>query len=260
MPESEIVIRPSNRAFQYNDGAFETMLFINGEIRFLELHMNRLKRAVEVLKIELPNELSEPETVSEIIKNLITANSLSGNIRIKLKIWRGGEGLYTPIQNHSESLITVALQPETFDLIESADFAQSVRTLLSPYSFFKGPNSVQYVLAGIEKQQRNLEEIILLSSEGFVSECMTSNVFWVKNNIVYTPSLETGCIDGIMREHLLITFLTKGILFQEGKSLPEELLNAEVSFTTNALGIKIIKRIGNKIFNSELPEFLQTIS
>src|SRR5690606_39171475 len=186
-------------------------------------------------------------------------NKLKGNIRLKLKVWRGGAGLYTPHENYSEILITAEIQKENSPIIEKADFAESVRTNFSHYSFFKGPNSLQYVLAGIEKKQRNLNEIILLSTEGFVSECLASNIFWIKNDMVFTPKSQTGCIAGVMRENLLRLFQAESIAIQEGNFLPEELLKAESIFTTNAAGIKVIWHIGERKFPRDLPDWLSQL-
>ncbi|KAA9325212.1 aminotransferase class IV [Adhaeribacter soli] len=256
IPESKLQIQLSNRAFQYNDGAFETMLFINGKVRFLEDHLARLQKAAKVLQIELPEILFQPETVALWVEKLIQENQLQGRIRLKLKIWRSGTGLYTPEENTAEVLISAAPQIQTPAIIEKADFAESVRTHFSSYSFFKGPNSLQYVLAGCEKQQRNLEEIILLSSEGYVSECLASNIFWIWNETVFTPEIRTGCVAGVMRENLLRVFQAESLAFQEGFYLTEELLQAETVFTSNAAGIKILQQIGTTEFSKELPDWL----
>ncbi|HSI90647.1 MAG TPA: aminotransferase class IV, partial [Adhaeribacter sp.] len=80
-PEDQLQIPVSNRAFQYNDGAFETMLFTNGKVRFLESHLSRLQKAAKVLQITLPQTLLEPETVAFYLEKLIAKNQLSGNIR-----------------------------------------------------------------------------------------------------------------------------------------------------------------------------------
>lgn len=258
LPETELQIPISNRAFQYNDGAFETMIFVDDQVRFLEDHLNRLQRAAKVLSLELPKALLEPDTVAFWIEKLVSENQLAGKIRIKIKIWRGGKGLYIPQENFAEVLISAEPQIESPTIIEKAEFAVTVQTHFSPYSFFKGPNSLQYVLAGIEKKQRNLDEIILLSSEGFVSECLASNIFWIKNGTVFTPEIETGCVAGIMRENLLRLFRAENISFQEGKVLHEGLMDADLVFTSNASGIKIIKQVLNKTFQIDLPEVLKS--
>jgi branched-subunit amino acid aminotransferase/4-amino-4-deoxychorismate lyase len=259
IPEAELQIPISNRAFQYNDGAFETMLYVEGKVRFLEDHLNRLKKAAEVLKLELPQALFEPKTVAFWIEKLIAENQHSGKVRIKLKVWRSGNGLYSPEENNAEILITAEPQKEISGIIDKADFAGSVKTHYSSYSFFKGPNSLQYVLAGIEKKQRQLDEIILLSSEGYVSECLAANIFWLKNGTVFTPKIETGCVAGVMRENLLRLFRAEDIAFQEGEFMPEELLKADAVFTTNAAGIKVIKQIGETEFSEKLPDCLNQI-
>lgn len=256
IPESHLQIPITNRAFQYNDGAFETMLFVNGQVRFLEDHLNRLHGAAKVLNLEIPQGLLEPETVAFWIDKLLSENQLSSKVRLKIKVWRGGEGLYSPEQNQAEVLITAEPQKEVSAIIQTVGFAQTVQTNFSPYSFFKGPNSLQYVLAGIEKQRHQLEEIILLSSEGYVSEGLASNIFWIQNARVFTPKTQTGCVAGVMRENLLRLFQAESIAFEEGLFLPEALLQAETVFTSNAAGIKVIQQIGETEFSKELPNWL----
>src|SRR6478752_1502595 len=77
IPESKLQIQVSNRAFQYNDGVFETMLFVDGKVRFLEDHLSRLQKAANVLQIELPETLLEPETVAFWVEKLIAENQVS---------------------------------------------------------------------------------------------------------------------------------------------------------------------------------------
>ncbi|MBK0402909.1 aminotransferase class IV [Adhaeribacter sp. BT258] len=251
--ETALQIPICSRAFQYNDGAFETMLFSNGKVRFLDSHLNRLDKAAKVLHLELPDELSDLETLGLWLEKLIWKNQLKGSIRLKLKFWRSGKGLYTPEQNAAEVLITAEPQHENSNIIQTAGFAETVCTHYSSYSFFKGPNSTQYVLSGIEKKQRNLDEIILLSAEGFVSECLAANIFWIRNGMVFTPKTTTGCIAGVMRENLLRLFQSENIAFQEGAFLPEALLKAEVVFTSNAAGIRTIESISETKFAVEHP-------
>ena len=62
-----------------------------------------------------------------------------------------------------------------------------------------------------------------------------------------------------MRENLLRLFEAENIAFLEGDFLPEELLQAETVFTTNASGIKVIRQIGDKEFSKELPAWLENL-
>src|SRR6476620_10771437 len=71
IPETELQIPVTNRAFQYNDGVFETMLFVDGKVRFLEDHLRRLQKAANVLQIELPESILAPETVAFWVEKLI---------------------------------------------------------------------------------------------------------------------------------------------------------------------------------------------
>ena len=64
-------------------------------------------------------------------------------------------------------------------------------------------SALPYVMAGIEKQNRGLDDLIILSTKDHVSECIASNIFWLRKGTIYTPSLRSGCIEGIRRAQLI---------------------------------------------------------
>jgi len=67
-------------------------------------------------------------------------------------------------------------------------------------SAFKTLNALPYVLAGNYRKQLGVDEVILLDTHGHLAECVASNLFWLKDGMLYTPSLNTGCIGGIIRQ------------------------------------------------------------
>ena len=65
-------------------------------------------------------------------------------------------------------------------------------------SNLKTTSAIYYVLASIEKQQRGLDDLLILNSNRYPIEACSSNVFIVKDNEIITPPLESGCLDGCM--------------------------------------------------------------
>jgi 4-amino-4-deoxychorismate lyase len=249
-----------SRAFQYGDGLFETIIRQKGEIRFLSWHLQRLHAGMESLAM-VNDQGINVQRITQQINKLAELNHLE-DCRIKIQLWRKNGGLYTPEDNGVNILISLkALQLPTSFIKPKADFARNIRLAYSAYSFFKSCSALPYVLAGLERKQRQLDELILLDVNGYISECTSSNIFWKKGGQWLTPSLETGCIAGIMRRNILTKLKEKDIAVQEVKALPEELLQAQAVFCCNVTGIYAIEQIEEKRYtgseaHQELKRFL----
>ncbi len=244
-----------NRGFQYNDGFFETIIMDNGKIRFLSDHVTRINSGLEALHLECLDVLNFPVVLGNQIIELAEKNNLDQNrkIRIKLNFWRKPGGLFTPETNETEFLISLAPQPDSEVIIEKADFSENIYTHYSPWSFLKGPNANLYVQAGIAKKQAGLDEIILSDAAGNIAECLASNIYWIKDNIIYTPALETGCIAGILRKNIFRGCEALTISIKQGLYSRQDLLTAETIFTSNVTGIRPIKGIQEINFSTSHP-------
>ncbi|QNF35199.1 aminotransferase class IV [Adhaeribacter swui] len=249
LAEENFKISFNNRAFQYNDGLFDTLIVEQGKIRFLADHLERIMQAMQLLKMQVPAEFQNLNLLEERISELAAVNQLQDKLaRAKIHVWRAPGGLFTPEQNQAESLITVQEQPVISAFIPQAGFAASVQNQYSSLSFFKGPFATQYVLASLEKKERQLDELILITPQGFVSEVLVANIFWIRNNVVYTPALQTGCIAGIIRKNILKLAVTQNIDIQEGLYPVSELMQADFVFTSNVTGLRTIQQIQEKQF------------
>lgn len=252
----------SNRGFRYGDGLFETIAFINGKPRLLEDHLQRMKRGVKALKIDSSNYLLYTN-ITRQIKQLIDINEISGSAIIRIHLWRDSNGLYTPNANAGSYLLTILeANFEKRKVVSNAGFAEDTINYSSKWSAIKSMSAINYVMAGIEKKERKLGEIIILDHRGFISEGLTSNVFWKKDNTYYTSSLSTGCIEGVMRKWFINSLKGKGHKVIEIEATKIDVLKASCVFTTNALGVTHIQSIENSVFNIDehAQQLIETIS
>lgn len=86
-----------------------------------------------------------------------------------------------------------------------------------------------------------------------MSECLTANIFWLKEDILYTPSLTTGCIAGIGRKNILKLCAVESVSVAEGLFQLADLPAAEVVFTSNVTGLRAIQSIGQTKFTTSHP-------
>src|SRR5690606_1335213 len=127
-----------------------------------------------------------------------------------------------------------------------------IRLSYSALSSLKTCSALPYVLAGIEKKSRNLDEILILDGQNRLAECSSSNLFWLKNGNIYTPSLESGCIAGVMRRHILHQARQSRIEIQEVLENPETLLTADQVFCCNVTGVYLFEKFEQTRFDTKL--------
>ncbi|MFN3403590.1 MAG: aminotransferase class IV [Cytophagaceae bacterium] len=254
IPANEFALSSANRSFMYGDSVFETMVFKHGKIRFLEDHLERLFQGLKALSISKEFYQSE---ITEAVSALLKEENLE-NARLKLQAYRKEGGLVQPMQNDAEWILSAAPLIIPSFLKNKCGVYNEIPNRFSKISRFKTGNFLPYVLASIEKKELGLDEMIILDVENNISECTTSNIFWLKGHTLYTPSIETGCIEGIMRKQIFRWSRENNIQILEGKFKIEELNNADVVFTCNVSGICAIHEITNNAYKNTNPGINRT--
>jgi len=240
-----------NRAFRYGDGFFETMHANGLEVQFIEDHFVRIVKAAEILKLELPDYLTV-SFLKKQIGGLLSRCKLFQAARVKLTIYRTGEGFYITDSNSCDIVIEASfLGKGHYELNTNGITIGIYDESPKPKSLFnsiKSINAQPYILAGIFAKQHNFDDVLLLNEDGFIVEATSSNIFAVKNRVVYTPSLNSGCVNGIMRKQILHISKILGYEVDENATIkPNDLLEMDELFLTNAIvGIKYISGYKNK--------------
>lgn len=238
-----------NRGLAFGDGFFETLIFTDGQLRYAADHLARMQQAAAALYLTLPATLATAEALATTLAGLAAANQLPA-ARLRLQLWRAGGGRYTPPAAAAEWLATAeTFVPEEAPL-QRVGFAQATHSLHSPLSFCKGPQAWLYVRAAHERQQRGLDEIILCDAAGHVAEVGAAAIFWVKDNVLFTPALASGCVAGVRRAAVLRAARAAGLACQEGLFKVAELLAADAVFTANVAAVRMVEQVDEQAFGS----------
>ena len=255
LAEALLVLPLPNRGMAFGDGFFETLIFAKNRLRLATDHHARMRQAAAALYLTLPAALASPEALEATLARLATANHLPA-ARVRLQLWRAGGGRYTPTTDVTEWLATTeAFVPDNAP-VAKADFALETHSIHSPLSFCKGPQAWLYVRAAHERQRRGLDEIILCDAAGHVAEAGASAIFWLKDEILFTPSIASGCVAGVRRAQVLREAQAAGIYCREGLFGREELLMANAVFTVNVAAVRAVRQVGNARFEALVPPFL----
>ncbi len=236
-----------NRGLAFGDGFFETLIFTAGQLRYAADHLARMQQAAAALYLTLPAALATPGALAATLAGLARANDLPAT-RLRLQVWRGGGGRYTPPTSAAEWLATTEPFVPDDSPIARADFARDTHSVLSPLSFCKGPQAWLYVRAAHERQQRGLDELLLCDAAGHVAEAGAAAIFWVQDEVLYTPALASGCVAGVRRAALLRAARAQGLACQEGLFKPEALLAADAVFTANVAAVRVVQRVAGRAF------------
>ena len=246
-----------NRGFLYGDSVFESIKIINNKIIFWEDHYMRLMSSMRIARIEISQNYTPEFFRSQILNTISKVNSnFSG--RVRLSVFRKGGGYYTPISMSSSFIIHCTISENNNFYIKNSDFKVD---LFKDYyiqdnllSNLKTNNKLINVLAGIYSNENNLDNCILLNNKKNVAEFLNGNLFIISENKIKTPSLDSGCLKGVMRKKIIeYSKFFPDYNLEETTISPFELLSAQEIWLTNSItGIIPVTSYRNKTFTNNL--------
>ncbi len=259
-PNKELVFNIQNRAFRYGDGLFESIRMIDGKLPLLPLHAERLFQAMQALKFNFHKSFNLEFIESEILA-LARKNKIVKDARIRFSVFREDGGLYTPLSANFKYLIEITpLETEGYQWNKKGliiDVYTETKKDFGNLSSFKTNNSLPYVLSGVHAKELQVDECLLLNSQNNLVESTSSNLFLVKDQQIFTPALTEGCINGVMRKHILQLAQKMGIKIHE-TTIPENALNIadEIFLSNSSKGIQWVVGFRGKRFYSKFSRMI----
>lgn len=246
----------SNRAFKFGDSLFETIRYSNKNILYLNDHILRLKLSIPVLKMKIPSYFSFDYFLNKISEVLYANHLQDKSARIRLTVFRTGNGNYYPEQNDVDYLIEAdAIENTYYPLPTTGLVVDLFKDMFKPInrlSNLKTGNALIYVLAAINKDFLRLDDSLILNEKGNICEATSSNIFAVKGNMIMTPPLTEGCVSGILRNQIKKIADTKKMLFIEKSITSHTLIDADEVFITNTIqGPQWIRQFQSRIYEKK---------
>lgn len=245
------VLPLTNRAFSYGDGFFETIHAYGTEAKHINLHYNRIIASLATLGMEAPSFLNAHMLGREITR-LLNKNRLFSSVRVRVTFVRNTGGFYSPTDNSVSIYIQGAPLPVDFYPLNTKglviELFTDIRKPINKLSPIKSCNAQLYVMAGLSMQQLGVDDCLIINDQNRIAEAMSSNVFLVQGTKLYTPSLEEGCVAGVMRQVVLDLATHNGFkVDNQARIEPEQLLDADEVFLTDAItGIRWVVGLRQK--------------
>ncbi len=246
-----------NRAFLYGDAVFETVKIMDSKVLFLEDHYFRLMSSMRVIRMEIPMNFTM-EYLEEQILTLAKSKNMAISSRARITVYRNDGGYYLPQDNTVSFLISVESLDTAFYSIDKKDYVVDLYTdfyiskqLLSS---IKTTNKIINITASIFANENGLDNCLLLNDSKNVIEALQGNLFMLKGNVLTTPPVSEGCLNGVMRKQILA--LARKIVdleVVEEVISPFDLQKADELFITNVIkGIQPITKYRKKEFTTDL--------
>ncbi len=235
----KLIFNSENRGFRYGDSVFETMHIATPHIHFFDQHTERLFEAMDLIKIR-KSEAFTKDYIYFQVQKLLKRNRHFTAARLRLTVFRNGGGNYKPADNAFSFLIeSKPLETRYYKLNPfgiNLGICDTIFKPVYPLGQYKTGNSLIYVIASEFCNSNKLDDALILNSSGYVVEATSSNVFVVKEGVIYTPGLADGCVAGIMRSQVIETAIKSGfVVYDECSVHPAELEQADEIFLTNAV-------------------------
>ncbi|QSW98443.1 aminotransferase class IV [Haloterrigena alkaliphila] len=243
VPASEATVSVDDRGFRYGDAAFETLRAYGGTVFAWDRHCERLERTCDALS--LAHGLPGADLRARIDETL-GANALA-DAYVRLSITRGVQpGKLTP-QQEVDPTVVVYAKPlprgglEGESVWDEPAIVRTVETRRTPSEAVpaaaKTHNYLNGILARAELRADDgsveADEALTCDLEGRIAEGATSNLFFVRDGALHTPTTDGPVLPGITRDIVLELASENGIPTQEGQYDPADVLAADEAFLTN---------------------------
>lgn len=204
VPKNDAMISIANHGFLYGDGVYETLRTVNGKLWLIDEHLKRLRESLETVGIEI---LLENNEIVNLAKTLMERGS-ADEYRVRLTVTRGS--------NHFD----MATSPKPTFLIEAVPLIAPANEIYEngvsaitfegerPFPLVKSTSMLTSIMARREVAHVKVFEAFLIDRNQNVTEGSISNIFAIKNKVIYTP--KERILEGTVR-NLLIELLGKNL-------------------------------------------------
>jgi len=251
--DGDYIIAADNRGLRYGDGLFETLRTTGKKIHFMNWHFERLFSGLQMLEFELASDFTPSNIASQVFA--LCKRNRHPAARVRINVIRGDGGGQEDRFAHC-IIQSQPLPGKDFQLNGNGlvlGIYQGARKTMDAFSNIKSNNYLPYTMAALQAEKNKWDDALVLNVAGRICDAAIANVFIIKNEILYTPPLQEGCVAGIMRRNLLENLATTGYYFHEKEITIEDLLAADEVFLTNAVkGIRWVSHCGDAVYTNRI--------
>ncbi len=232
----------------YGSGVFEGARAYEGRIFEMTRHHERLHASARMMGFKIPYSPAQLDTAAVTV---LRENGLK-DAYVRPIAWHGAEALGVSTNPNKVRVAIAAWKWDTYYANASISLTWSEWVRPAPtMSLVHAKANGQYItgMVSLNKAHRDgFNDAIMLDYRGYVAECTSSNIFYVKGGTLFTPIADCF-LNGITRQTVIALAAANDIPCRETHALPDDLLNADEVFVTgSAAEIQAVGKIGAKKF------------
>ena len=233
--ESEVKTDLEDRGYQFGDGIYEVIRIYDGYMYMEKEHLDRLWVSAEKIRMTLP---FTKEELSQRLHRLADEVGLE-NARVYFQVTRGTAKprLHNfPDPKEVPPVLMADIQPASRPTSKQnigirAGFVEDKRWL---HCDIKSISLLGNILALDEAQQKGYDEAVLVR-DGNVTEASASNLWMVKDGVIYTHPDGNLVLPGIAKIKIRELANAVGLELREETFTKKELLAADECFKTSSV-------------------------
>ena len=234
----ELSVSVMDHGFLFGDSVYEVVSTLNNQPCFLDKHLERLYNSAQAISLKIPHD---KEWFEEHLESTLVAASNEESY-IRIIVTRGvGEINIDPSSCESPNIILMVTDVAEYSKsfyekgiqVALVSIKRNPLDSLSPN--IKTGNYLNNVLAKMEAEKLGSQDAIMVNPWGYLTEGTTSNLFFVCEGHILTPSIDCGILSGITREIIIQLAKENGLHIEEGKWPGAELLKADEIFLTGTI-------------------------
>ncbi|MEC3883519.1 D-amino-acid transaminase [Halobacillus sp. HZG1] len=240
------------RGLQFGDGIYEVIRVYNGNYYLMDEHIDRLYRSAAAVKIDVPYK---KEDMYERLEELLRKNEISGDAKVYLQITRGSapRDHAFPDQTQANLYAYVKDLPRPISFLREGVSTITHEDVRWDWCYIKSLNLLPNVLAKQTAKEHECYEAIL-HKNGEVTECSSSNVYFVRQGKVYTHPAKKNILHGCVRMRVEAFCKKEQIEFIEEAFQVEDLAYADELFLSSSTSeIMPILKVDGQTIGDGLP-------
>ncbi len=233
--EKDAVVSVFDHGLLYGDGIFEGTRIYEGNIAFLDEHMDRLIDSAKVIALNIG--MTKAELIQATVETCKANGLQNGYLRHVVTRGVGSLGL-NPFQCKKAQVIIIAADIQLYPAelystgmrIITAGTIRNMAEAINPR--VKSLNYLNNIMAKIEAINAGVMECLMLNAQGYIAEASGDNVFVIKGNKLLTPPTWCGGLEGITRNKVMQLARDMGMDVQETVMTRYEIWTADEVFLT----------------------------
>lgn len=217
-----------------------------GGIPLFAKNINFLCQQLETFNIKTPEFLKNTRELFRISKRMLNKNKFYRSGIITIQLYLNGSKFDYIISSIAFPEFEFPISKQGM-LVNFSDIPKHSENALNHYSFY---NSINWKIIEAQFQNSQLKNSILLNEKGMICEGIASNVYMIKDKVLITPNLKSGCYEDTIRKLILEVTAKLKIKTLELPNIKKEyvLEMNEVFLASEEYGFQKVLGIENKRF------------